>query len=107
MGSTTCQECHSIAEELAAAYADLWASSDQAFKEAWIATYKMIGGTEDDAERAEEILGGFRSDPLAKLNPDIHMGYAGAGSVRIRDAVLRKCKHQVLTGHKVPAAPYS
>jgi hypothetical protein len=55
MDNSACHECRSIAEEIAAAYADLWVSSDRRFQDARIATYKMIGGTAEDFTRAEEI----------------------------------------------------
>jgi hypothetical protein len=52
----TCKECEAIALELREAYADAWISSDQESRDAWIATYKLIGGTEEDAVRAEELV---------------------------------------------------
>jgi hypothetical protein len=52
----TCKECEAIALELREAYADAWISSDQESRDAWIATYKLIGGKEEDAVRAEELV---------------------------------------------------
>jgi len=52
--SNDCDECRALAQDLREAYAD--ASSDQAVRDAWLATQKMIGGTEEDAQRAEELL---------------------------------------------------
>ena len=106
MGRPACQECEIIAQEIAAAYADAWASSDQKFKDAWIAAYKMIGGTEEDAARAEEILNGIGADPLRQLRPLIDQSSAEVGPARIREAIMRKYKHQALTGHTIHAWPY-
>jgi hypothetical protein len=54
--SKDCDECRGLTQDLRDAYADFWASSDQAVRDAWLATHKMIGGTEEDAQRAEELL---------------------------------------------------
>lgn len=54
--SKECDVCQALAQDLGDAYADFWASSDQAVRDAWLATHKMIGGTEEDAQRAEELL---------------------------------------------------
>lgn len=103
MGSPVCHECEMIAREIATAYADAWASSYRKFKDAWIATYKMIGGTEEDAAHAEEILSGFRADPFRQLGPANHEGTAEVGPARIREAIMRKYEHQTLTGHTIYA----
>jgi hypothetical protein len=103
MGSRACQQCRIIAEEIAAVYADSWASSDQKFKDAWIAIYKMIGGTEEDAARAEEILSGLRADPFRQLRLALDQSSAEVGPARIREAIMRKYKHQALTGHTIRA----
>src|SRR6266404_707961 len=101
MDHPLCQECQSIAEEIAAAFADAWESSDHKFKDAWIAARKMIGGTEEDAARAEEILGGYRAEPLRNLGFAVgERGNEGAPA-RIREALSRKYEHEALTGHKI------
>ena len=46
------EECVAVAQELGEAYADAWISCDQAFRDTWLAT-NLIGGTEEDLERAE------------------------------------------------------
>jgi hypothetical protein len=80
-----CKECEVIALELREAYADAWISSDEESRDAWIATYKLIGGTEEDALRAEQLVSAaqFR-DPL-----------------RINQALGRKLAHEARSGHKV------
>jgi hypothetical protein len=54
--SNDCDECRALAQNLRDAYSDALASSDQAVRDGWLATLKMIGGTEEDAQRAEELL---------------------------------------------------
>jgi hypothetical protein len=54
--SSDCDVCRALAQDLRDAYADVWASSGQAVRDAWLATRKMIGGTEEDAQRTEELL---------------------------------------------------
>jgi len=93
MDNSACHECRSIAEEIAAAYADLWVSSDRRFKDAWIATYKMIGGTE-------------RAASLPQLNFASDETMYGTVSARIREAIMRKYEHQALTGHKIRLAKF-
>ena len=78
-------ECLAIAQELGEAYADAWIQSDQAFRDAWLATYNLIGGTEEDALRAEALA-------------------SPAGSrrhIRINRALLRKFAHEARSGHKI------
>jgi hypothetical protein len=103
MDNHVCHECQIIAEELAAAFDDAWESSDHKFKDAWLATLKMIGGTEEDAARAEEILGGYRDIPLQQLSFGVSEDSREPGSATIREALSRKYKHEALTGHKIQA----
>jgi len=81
----SCMECEAIAQELREAYAEAWTSSDQASKDAWIATYKMIGGTDDDAVRAEELVSAAKSREPRRIN----------------QVLCRKFAHEVRSGHKV------
>jgi hypothetical protein len=83
---TACNECTAIAQELREAYADAWDSSAQTSKDAWVATYEMIGGTEDDATRAEQLV------------REAHIPNAP----RIKQALLKKFAHEARSGHKVP-----
>ena len=105
MDHPSCPECQSIAEEIAAAFADAW-ESDHNFKDAWIATRKMIGGTEDDAARAEEILGGYRAEPLRNLGFAVSERNSEGAPARIREALSRKYEHEAFTGHKIQSGPY-
>jgi hypothetical protein len=79
-----CQECLAIARVLHEVYADAWISGDQAFREAWIATYQLIGGTEEDFTRAE----GMALFPVS------------AESKKIDRALLNKFAHQAHSGHQ-------
>jgi hypothetical protein len=82
----TCDECEAIAQELREAYADAWIYSDQASRDALAAIHNMMGGTEEDAERAEALIPHARfRDPL-----------------RINRALKRKLAHQARSGHRVP-----
>ena len=83
-----CRECDAIAEELHAAYGDAWTSGDQAFKDAWVATYKMIGGTEEDAARAEELIPKARPQDPSRINLALNRMFA----------------HQARSGHKIRRA---
>jgi hypothetical protein len=85
----SCQECEAIVQELRDAYADAWSFSGQESKDAWVATYKMIGGTEEDATRAEDLA------PAAQFREPL----------RINRAIHRKFAHEARSGHKVPWAP--
>jgi hypothetical protein len=88
--SVSCDECQAIRRELAEAYTEEWASSDQATRDAWDAIYKLIGGTEDDAERVEELLpkATFRDRArmtLALRRAFVHKARAGhAGLIKWR-----------------------
>jgi len=81
-----CEECESIGRELREAYAEAWLSSDQATRDALIAVRNIIGGTDEDVERAEELVASGRFQNFE--------GY--------RRAVRTMFKHLVRTGHKVP-----
>jgi len=80
-----CEECKAIAQELSEAYADAWASSDQASRDAWTATYRLIGGTEEDAERAEALVPAARFRDPSRINRALHNKFA----------------HQARSGHRI------
>jgi hypothetical protein len=83
-----CNECQAIARELGQAYSDAWVSGDQTFRDAWTATYRLIGGVEQDAVRAEEL------SPAAPIRDPL----------RINRALFRKLAHEARSGHKIPPA---
>src|ERR1700756_627564 len=84
--SVTCADCSAIARELAQAYKDTWKSSNSKSKAAWIATYRMIGGTEADVKLAEKLI------PVASFQDPSP----------VQQALRKKWRHQSRTGHKVP-----
>jgi hypothetical protein len=95
--SDECDECRALAQDVRDAYADIWASSDQAVRDAWLATHKMIGGTEEDAQRAEELLKALpqterydtRIPGLPLVNP------------KLQEAFRNMAIHFARTGHTV------
>jgi hypothetical protein len=78
-----CEECRKITMELREAWAEAWLSADDEFRAAWLA---LPGGTEEDAQRAEELF------PKANIN----------NAERVRQAVIMKFRHEAQTGHKIP-----
>jgi hypothetical protein len=84
-----CDECVSIRQELAEAYAKEWAAADRATRDAWSAVWGMIGGSEEDAERAEELS----ARATIKDRP------------RIRTALMKAMTHTAQTGHRIPLRP--
>src|SRR5260370_42503306 len=98
MNARQCDQCRAILRDLDEAYSDAWTSSAQEFQGAWVATYRMIGGAEQDAARAEELLSNSR-DPFRKFESES----AGRG-LRIRDAFLPKLQQEQQACHKDPAS---
>ena len=106
MGSADeCHECRAIAQDLRDAYADVWASSDQAVRDAWLATRKMIGGTEEDAQRTEELL---KALPQAARHDTCIPQGLSLVNPKLREAFRNMALHFARTGHSVrlPDAPF-
>jgi hypothetical protein len=87
-GNRACDECEAITQELNEVYEDAWLSGNEAFRNGWAATYKLIGGTENDAAHAEALV------PMARFRKD---------PFRINRAIQRKFVHEAHTGHKIQA----
>ena len=85
MNEPACTECRAIAQEILDAYREAWDLGSEAFREAWAARNRLIGGTEQDVFRAEEAF--------AKVQP--------SSSARIGDALHRLLVHRVRTGHRL------
>jgi len=78
-----CDECQALRRELAEAYAEALESFDQPTNDAWEAMQRLIGGTEEDAERAIELsrAATYRDRP------------------RIRSALTKVFVHCARSGH--------
>jgi hypothetical protein len=93
-----CDECRALAQELRDAYDDAWASSDRAFRDAWLASYRIIGGTEDDVQRFEELLAALPREEMYSAR--IPRGFFPRFP-RCRDAFGKMALHFARTGHSV------
>jgi hypothetical protein len=94
--SDNCDECRALVQDLRDAYAD--ACSDPAVRDSWLATHKMIGGTEEDAQRAEELL---KALPKAeKYGTGIPQGLSLVNP-KLREAFRDLALHFARTGHSV------
>jgi hypothetical protein len=81
-------------------FREAWASKDQRFRDACTTAYKLLRGTEEDLERAQELLPKFKSDlnlsdSVSRFTPNLDLSRAG-------HAVRRKFAHEALTGHRIP-----
>ena len=90
MTPVDCRECREIADEIIRSYEEAWGSADQSLLDAWEARNNLIGGTEEDVLRAEELF--------SKIKPNT--------SAAIGLAILRKFAHEGMTGHRVPKPPF-
>jgi hypothetical protein len=82
--SADCDECRKIKLELREAWIDAWLETDPGFRAAWLG---LLGGTEEDAERAEELF------PKANI--------AHEHAERVPQAVMMKLSHEARTAHKI------
>jgi len=99
--SNDCDECRALAQDLRDAYAD--ASSDPAVRNAWLATQKMIGGTEEDAQRAEQLL---KPLPQAgRYDTRIPQGLSQINP-KLREVFRKLALHFARTGHTVRLADF-
>jgi len=85
MDKPACEECMAIVREVREAYRETWLSAGPEFRDAWRATYKLIGGTEEDVLRAGELL------PNA----------ATGSSPRIGNAIRRMLAHEARASHRL------
>jgi hypothetical protein len=102
-----CRECETIARELGEAYADAWASCDRQTKEAWVAVYRMIGGTERDAESAEELTRKIQfPEPLGFVFGSPGRSYIGFPKAQgIVPLLQRRLAHEARARQKIPFPP--
>lgn len=97
-----CAECVQIARELNEVYADGWLESGrdvsrkpmdpETRKAASEALRSLIGGTEEDAERADDLLQKYRFQPQS---------YSANIPAAARPAVLRFVRHAARSGHSL------
>ena len=91
-----CAECQALREELGSAFAGLAASPNlrDELQAASDAVSRMLGGTEEDAQRAEEAIAKVqsRSKPDQKLDA-------------LHAAFQRMVRHCFRTGHRVLFRP--
>jgi hypothetical protein len=85
MNRPDCDECRKIRMELHEAWMDAWLETDEEFRAAWLG---LLGGTEEDATRAEELF------PKANVKQE--------HAERLRQAIMVKFRHEAQTGHKIP-----
>jgi hypothetical protein len=102
-----CAECEAITTELGEVYAEAWFSCDGKTKEVWLAVYGMIGGTEDDAEKAEEVTRGLPfPEPRGSLFGLPGRGYTGFPKAnKIAQVLQRKFAHEARSRHKIRFPP--
>jgi hypothetical protein len=102
----SCAECLQISRELGEAYAEAYARKQVAAD----ALRRLIGGTEKDAECADELLSAYRYRPLlAAPFVNSYQYQAGPGLRQVpavlRAAMQRAAQHVARTGHFLrPAA---
>jgi hypothetical protein len=94
-----CEECRAILDEFLNALDEIRVSQKlgdemRARGEAFL---RMLGGDENDAQLAEEILGKFRPRPFGPLQPD----ESSVLHPKLHDAARRMSEHRLRTGHKV------
>jgi hypothetical protein len=102
--SKECDVCRALAQDLGDAYTDFWASSDQVVRDAWLATHKMIGGTEEDARRAEELL---RALPQAETYDPRIPSMLFRDNPKFLEVIRNMNLHLARTGHivRIPTYP--
>jgi hypothetical protein len=84
--STPCLECVEIAREFSEALGEARIAN----KTSWDALRALIGGTEEDAERADRMLHAYRYQPNVQL-PQL--------PPRFRAAMRKSREHMLRTGH--------
>jgi hypothetical protein len=101
----SCQECEAISLEYRSAYRDFWLNASAETRTAYQAVAKLIGGTEEDVVRVEDLALPFRTVNAEQLSMEYRREggpYTGtSGSEPIREVIGRKIKHQMVTGHFV------
>jgi len=84
----SCAECQAIACELNEAFAEAYEQTSDAAD----ALYGLIGGTEQDAERADELIGAYKISADSRLPARVRPVMA---------AIWRSYEHAARTGHRM------
>ncbi|MGB6944260.1 MAG: hypothetical protein WBE37_17800 [Bryobacteraceae bacterium] len=91
---TTCDECEIIGREIKESLAELKRHLDLTEQDRRLAVEALLGGTEADALRFEELVSG----PLALEG--------AALSTRMNRAMGRKMWHETRSGHRIAWGPW-
>jgi hypothetical protein len=97
--NASCPECWELAQQLNETFADVpgWpnaaspSASNDGTQTASDALRRLIGGTEEDAERADELLDTYKYQSLSYCLPQL--------PPLAVEAVRRSAQHAVRTGH--------
>lgn len=90
-----CPECQAILEEFRSACAEMPLEINSQFWSDRNVFTKLIGGTEEDVERLEELGEGFRFPPRLPGSNDERERYYS----RLQNALGRMVVHRFRTGH--------
>jgi hypothetical protein len=91
-----CDECAAIADEFRDAIGEMPPNLLDRYRAERDAFRKMIGGTDEDFERAEEILG----KPKFPINGSGLFDALGGRYPKIQNALRKMIVHRFRTGHK-------
>src|SRR5579863_4142026 len=103
--NASCAECFDIGRELAHAYAEACERNGPSAE----AIRRLIGGTEEDAARADDLVSAFRYGPVSEMTEhssallNVHGYHSGPGLPqplsRLQAAMRRSDEHLARTGH--------
>ena len=104
--NASCAECLDIGRELADAYAEAYERNRPSAE----ALGRLIGGTEEDAARADDLLNAFRYGPVSEMTErsnallSVYGCHSGRGLPlplpRLQAAMRRSDEHLARTGHR-------
>jgi hypothetical protein len=94
-----CDECRAILDEFRSALDEIRVSQKlgEEMRARGEAFLRMLGGDENDAEIAEEIIGKFRPRLFGPPQPDESRPLYP----KLHNAALRMSEHRLRTGHKI------
>lgn len=97
MNSTSCDQCEAILREYRDAVAEMPPDVQDQYRADRESFIGMIGGTEEDVERAEQVADSFRS-PVAQPGPYLlpEVRYP-----KIQNVFRRMMEHRFRSGHRI------